>query len=163
MESIKKGLGIFFFLLLVIPSLFSQNELKFGDKKIYIPGNEICSYTINKNSHLTKCFLEVKNGYLLYTVIEYNQGQPSYVEITECKVEDLDKSSCSLGSSDQKSTYTPGSIYVIYLYTLKDQVSISTTVYGHPDSLANIEKSSVGRIHFRDLTAAQNFFDTYLK
>ncbi len=163
MESIKKGLTVFFLSSLMISSLLSQNELKFGDKKIHIPGNEICSYTVNKNSHVTKCFLEIKNGNLLYTTVEYDQGTPVHIEMTECKMEDLDKSSCSLGSSDQKSTYTPGSIYVIYLYTSHDQISISTTTYGSPSAAANIEKGSVGRIHFRDFATAQTCFDTYFK
>lgn len=161
MESCTKRILPFFLFLLIAPSVYSQTDLMFGTKKIQVPGNEICSYTVNRSSHLAKCYLEIKNDILLYTTVEFKDGNPVRIEMVECKMEDLDKSSCSLGVSDQKSTYTPGEIYVIYLYTLKDQVSISTTVYGAPDSPATVEKSSVGRLHFRNAKVAEDIFANF--
>ena len=163
MESFKKVLLIFIAIILIKPVIFSQNELMLGNKKIKVPGIEICNYTVNKNSHINKHFLDIKNGILLYTVIEYSQGVPVHLEVTECKMEDLDMSSCSLGASDQKSSYTPGAIYIIYLYTLRDQVSISTTVYDSTDNPANIQKTAIGRIHFRDYQVAENYYNAYFK
>ncbi len=163
MDVMKRIFTPLILFILFTPLLFSQNEIKFGDKKIKIPGTEVCSYTVNKNSHITKDYLDIKNGQLLYTVVEYDQGIPVHIEITECNMKDMDKSSCSLASSDQKSTYTPGNIYVIYLYTKADAVSISTTVYDSPNGQATIQKSSIGRIHFRDQSVAENCFDVNFK
>jgi hypothetical protein len=163
MDSIKKIFIGAVYILTMSPTVFSQNELKFGEKKIKIPGSEICSYTVNKNSHIDKDYLEIKNGRLLYTVVEYDQGVPVHIEMTECNIADLDKSSCSVGSSDQKLTYTPGAIYVIYLYTSKDQAIISTTVYDSPNGPASIQNSSVGRLHFKDYQVAQTCFDNNFK
>ena len=142
---------------------YSQTDLLFGSQKIKIPGTEICSFTINKNSHYERCFLEIKNENLWYTTVEYEQNKPVRIEITECRMAELDKSSCSLAASDQKAAYTPGQVDIIYLYTSKDQVSISTTIYPAPDSPATIERSSVGRIYFRDHHTAETCFNTYFK
>lgn len=165
MDVIKRISTRLLLILIFTPSLFlfAQTEVKFGDKKIKIPGSEICSYTINQNHHLAKDYLDLKNGQLYYTVVEYDNGIPVHIEITECKMTDMDKSSCSLASADQKSTYTPGEIYVIYLYTKKDEVNISTTIYDSPNGTATVQNSSVGRIHFHDWAKAESFFDANFK
>jgi hypothetical protein len=163
METTRKVLVTALFSILVSSAVFSQNELMFGSKKIKIPGNEICNYTINKNSHLAKDYLDISNGVLLYTQVEYEQGKPVHIEITECRMEYIDKKNCSLGASDQKSTYTPGQIYVLYLYTLKDEVNISTTIYESPEKMSIIENNSVGRLHFRDLAKAELCYNTYFR
>lgn len=163
MDVIKRRLTLFLLIILVSSPIFSQNEITFGKKKIKISGTEICSYSINYNSHITKDYLDIKNGILLYSVVEYDQGVPIHIEITECKLTDMDKSSCSIATSDQKSIYTPGLIYILYLYTSADQVSISTTIYDSPNRPTNIQTSSVGRIHFQDLATDENCFDNNFK
>lgn len=161
MESYLKRIVPLIVLFLLTKPGNSQIDLQFGTKKIQVPGNEICSYTINRTSHLAKCYLDIKNEILLYTTVEFKDGTPVRIEILECPMGDLDKSSCSLGISDQKSTYTPGEIYIIYLYTIKDRVSISSTVYGAPDVPATVERSSVGRIHFRNQKVAEDVFENF--
>lgn len=161
MESLLKRIVPLLVLFLITKPGHSQIELQFGLKKIQVPGNEICSYTVNRSSHLTKCYLDIKNEILLYTSVEFKDGVAVRIEMLECNMNDLDKSSCSLGVSDQKSTYTPGEIYIIYLYTMKDKVSISSTVYGFPDTPATVEKSSVGRIHFRNQKVAEDVFENF--
>lgn len=161
MESYMKRYLPFILVLLIYKSANAQTDFQFGTKKVQVPGNEICSYTINRTSNLAKCYLDIKHETLIYTTIEFKEGNPIRIEMLECKLEDLDLSSCSLGISDQKSTYTPGEIYVIYLYTLKDQVSISSTVYGAPDVPASVEKSSVGRLHFRNQKVAEDIFENF--
>lgn len=163
MEASKKVLITTLFSVLISTGIFSQTDLTFGSKKIKIPGKEVCNYTVNKNSHIAKDYLDITNGVLLYTVVEYVDGKPVHIEMTECKLSDLDKANCSLGASDQKSVYTPGQIYILYLYTLKDQVNISTTVYESPDATATIERSAVGRLHFRDHAVAESYYESYFK
>lgn len=163
METSKKVLITTLCALLISNVVFSQNDFMFGDKKIRIPGSEVCNYTVNSNSHMAKDYLDITDGVLLYTVVEFEQGTVVHIEMTECRMENLDKGNCSLGSSDQKSTYTPGQIYVLYLYTLKDQVNISTTIYQSPNESATVQSSSVGRIHFRDLSKAEICYNTYFK
>ncbi len=163
MDSVKKLFPPLLFLLFLQHGVYSQTELMFGKQKIKIPGNEICSFTINKNSHYERCYLEIKNQILWYTIVEFDQGNPVHIEMTECNLAELDKSSCSLGVSDLKSSFTPGQLEVIYLYTSKDQANISTTVYPAPDSPATIEKASVGRLYFRDHSKAEICFNTYFK
>jgi len=163
MKYVKKCSSILILLLTVSSLLHSQQDLYFGKNKIHIVGSEVCSYTVNKNSHYNRHYLDIRDGEIHYTIVEYEQMVPVHIEITECKLEDLDKSSCSLALSDQKSSYTPGSIYILYLYTSRDQVSISTTIYPSPDQPSRVEKSSVGRIHFRDESKAQACFDTNFK
>lgn len=163
METRKQVLITTLCFVLVSTTLFCQNEFTFGTEKIKIAGSEVCNYTINKNSHFAKDYLDIKNGILLYTAVEFEDGKPIHIEMTECKLTDLDKKNCSLGASDQKSIYTPGQIYVLYLYTLKDQVSISTTIYESPNSAATVQSSSMGRIHFRDHQIAENYFSQYFK
>jgi hypothetical protein len=163
MEASKKVLTTTLFSLLVSTTIFSQTDLMFGTKKIKVPGKEVCNYTVNKNSHIAKDYLDISNGILLYTVVEYADGKPVHIEMTECKLADLDKANCSLGASDQKSLYTPGQIYILYLYTLKDQVNISTTVYESPEAAATIMRTSVSRLHFRDHLVAENYYESYFK
>ncbi len=163
MEARKKVLITTLFSFLISTSLFSQTDLMFGTKRINVLGNEVCSYTVNKNSHIAKDYLDITNGILLYTIVDFVDGKPVRMVMIECKLADLDKSNCSLRESDQKSEYTPGQIYVLYLYTLKDQVNISTTVYESPDAVATIMKSSVSRLHFRDHKVAEGYYDSYFK
>ncbi len=163
MEASKKLLTTTLFSVLLCTSLFSQTDLMFGTKKISVPGKEVCNYTVNKNSHIAKDYLDINNGILLYTIVEFADGKPVHIEMTECKLADLDKSNCSLRESDQKSLYTPGQIFILYLYTLKDQVNISTTVYDSPDAAATIMKSSVSRLHFRDHKVAESYYQSYFQ
>jgi hypothetical protein len=163
MDSVKRCYLALLLMGVLSLGAYAQTELSFGKAKIKIPGNEICSFTINSNSHYERCYLEIKNENLWYTVVEYDQGNPVHIEMTECNLAELDKSSCSLGISDQKSSYTPGQLEVIYLYTAKDRTNIATTVYPSPDSPATIERSSVGRIYFRDHNKAEICFNTYFK
>lgn len=163
MNSTRKSILLLGLYVLCASIVSSQTELNFGKKKIKIPGNEICSFTINKNSRYERCYLEIKNQDLWYTVVEFENGNPVKIEMTECKLNELDKSSCSLGVSDLKSTFTPGQLEVIYLYTSKDLTGISTTIYPSPDAPATIEKASVGRIYFRDHNKAEICYNTYFK
>lgn len=163
MEASKKVLTTTLFSVLISATIFSQTNLMFGSRKIQVPGKEVCNYTVNKNSHIAKDYIDISNGILLYTVVEYADGKPVRIEMTECKLSDLDKSNCSLRESDQKSLYTPGQIYILYLYTIKDQVNISTTIYDSPDAVATIMKSSVSRLHFRDHLVAESYYDNYFK
>jgi hypothetical protein len=163
MDTVKKLYLPLLLLIFFQQSVYNQTELTFGKQKIKIPGNEICSFTINKNSHYERCFLKIENQNLWYTVVEFDNGNPVHIEITECNLSELDKSSCSLGVSDLKATFTPGQMEVIYLYTTKDQANISTTVYPSPDVPAIIEKASVGRIYFRDHNKAEICFNTHFK
>lgn len=163
METCKKVLITILFSVLLNAAVFSQADLMFGSKRIKVPGKEVCNYTVNKNSHYAKDYLDISNGILLYTIVEFVDGQPVHIEMTECKLADLDKSNCSLKESDQKADYTPGKIFVLYLYTVKDQVNISTTVYDSPDATATIMKSSVSRLHFRDHQVAESYYDNYFK
>lgn len=163
MNSTRKSILLLWLYVLCAVIVSAQTELNFGKKKIKIPGNEICSFTINKNSHYERCYLEIKNQDLWYTVVEFDNGNPVKIEMTECKLNELDKSSCSLGVSDLKSTFTPGQLGVIYLYTSKDLTGISTTIYPSPDAPATIEKASVGRIYFRDHNKAEICYNTYFK
>ncbi len=163
MNSIRKSLLPILIFILGSPVLIAQTELDFGKQKIKIPGNEVCSFTVNKNSHYERCYLEIKNQNLWYTTVEFDNGTPVKIEMIECKLDELDKSSCSLGVSDLKSTFTPGQLDVIYLYTSKDITSISTTTYPAPNVPATIERSSVGRIYFRDHDKAEICYNTYFK
>jgi len=163
MKYVKKSGSLLMLLMAFSLQVFSQQDLSFGKNKIRIDGNEVCSYTVNKNSHYNRHYLDIQNGVVHYTVVEYDQMIPVHIEITECKLGDLDKTSCSLALSDLKSNYTPGLVYVIYLYTSRDEVNISTTVYNSPDQPAVVEKSSISRIHFRDQIKAQECFDRNFK
>jgi len=163
MESVKKWYFPILLLLLLQQGVYSQTELMFGKQKIKIPGNEICSFTINQNSHYERCYLKIENQNLWYTMVEFDQNLPVHIEMTECNISELDKSSCSLGVSDLKSSFTPGQLEVIYLYTSRDLANISTTIYPSPDVPATIEKASVGRIYFRDHSKAEICFNTYFK
>jgi hypothetical protein len=158
MDTVKKLYLPLFLLILLQQGVYSQTELMFGKQKIKIPGNEICSFTINQNSHYERCYLKIENQNLWYTMVEFDQNIPVHIEMTECKLDELDKSSCSLGISDLKSSFTPGQLEVIYLYTSRDQANISTTILP-----ATIEKASVGRIYFRDHSKAEICFNTYFK
>jgi len=162
----KTGKRIFLnvlFLFVPVISVFSQTELAFGNKKIRISGEEIMGYKINANSHVVKDYIKVNNGTLLYTSVEFEGNIPVRIELTECNITDLDKSSCAVAFSDQAALYYPGRFYILYLYTNKDAANIITTIYDDPSSMAIVHKSSVARLKFSDEKAARNFLEEYIQ